>query len=181
MPLKLQISKHEGYNYNTEEFFSVDPQEVVLEHCLLAVARWEAKWKKPFFGEQEKTTTELLSYFSCMIMNDADENFVIALSQEQIDQIGNYIKEEQTATTITHKNQPPKSNEGLSSELLYYYLTQVPAPWDICERWHMSRLLKLLEIASIKSQPDKKMSTKDWGSKQSMLNKARRAARGSLG
>lgn len=181
MPLKLHISKHDGYNYDTEEFFSIDEQDVILEHCLLAISRWEAIWKKPFFGEKEKTPRELYSYFSCMIMNDADKNFVIGLSKEQVEAIANYIKEEQTATTITHKNQPAKSNEGMTSELVYYYLTQIPAPFDICERWHFSRLVKLLEIASIKSQPEKKMTPSAWGSKQSALNAARRAARGSLG
>lgn len=181
MPLKLRISKHEGYDYNKEEFFTIEEQEVVLEHCLLAISKWEAKWKKPFLDGSNKSGPELMSYISCMLMNDADENFVIGLSTDQINQVINYIREEQTATTINHKNQPPRSNEGLTSELIYYYLTQVPAPFDICERWNLSRLVKLLEIASIKSQPDKKMSSSAWASKQSMLNKARRAARGSLG
>ena len=181
MPLKLHIDAQQGYDYRKEEFFYIEEQDVILEHCLLSVSRWEAKWKKPFLDGTKKGGAELLSYFSCMIMNDADENFVIALKEDQINQIAKYIEEEQTATTITHDKTPPRSNEGLTSELIYYYLAQVPAPWDICERWHFSRLLKLLEIASIKSQPEKKMSHSAWGAKQSALNAARRAARGTLG
>ena len=178
MPLRLKIEAQDGYNYETEEFFHVGEQEVVLEHCLLAISKWEAKWKKPFIGEKEHTSSEILSYISFMPINDGvDENFVIALSQKQIDEIINYMKDPQTATTIKHNKTPPKSNEGLTSELLYYYMAQVPAPFDICEKWNINRLIKLLEVASIKSNPDNnKMKASEWGSKQAALNMARRAA-----
>lgn len=177
MPLPIQIEAKRGWDYQKEQFIYVDSQEVILEHCLLAVARWESKWKKSFFKDANKRPIhEMISYIQCMVMNDADENFIVALTPEQQKEIINYISEEQTATTITHNNnKPARSNEILTSELIYYYMSQVPLPFDICERWHLSRLLKTLEIASIKSQPEKKMNPKAWGSKQSALNAMRRA------
>lgn len=187
MPLPLRVKGKEVFNYVTEEFFQVPTQDIELEHCLLAISRWESKWKKSFvetFGGKNKTPIqEVYSYIQFMSLDEnVDKNFVYCLEPKQTEQIIKYMTEEQTATTITHGGPtPPKSNEILTSELIYYYMSQVPLPFKVCERWHFSRLLKILEIASIKSQPDKKMNPKSWGSKQAALNAARRAKMGSLG
>lgn len=180
MPLKLKIEERDGYDHAKEAFFHVDAQEVILEHSLLAISKWEAKWKKPFLTNDDRTQAEMLSYISFMPLNEVDENFVIALTADQFKEIVEYIKDPHTATTIQQKNKAAKSNEGLTSELIYYYLAQIPAPFDICERWNFNRLLMLMQIASIKSDPNNakhsKMTPAQWGAKQSALNKARRAA-----
>lgn len=184
MPITLQIKGKLAWDYGKDEFIDVADQTVVLEHCLLAVARWESKWRKLFFSDMDKRTpAEIRSYISCMALNDVDPNFSICLTNEQIEQVTKYISEEQTATIIKHASKPPSSNEALSSELLYYYMSQVPLPFDICERWHLSRLFKTLEIAAIKSDPDqnKKMPAKQWASQQNALNKLRQAQMKSRG
>lgn len=187
MPLPLRVNGKEAYNYTTEEFIYIPDQDVILEHCLLAIARWESKWKKPFVesfsGKQQLPINELYSYIQCMVMNEpVDKAFVYCLTTEQMEKIIKYLSEEPTATTITHSGpKPARSNEVLTSELIYYYMSQVPLPFELCERWNFIRLMKTLEIASIKSQPDKKMTPKAWGSKQSALNAMRRAKSGSLG
>ena len=176
MPLKLLVKGKLGFDYQKEEFVEVPDQTVVLEHCLLAVARWESKWKKSFFKSFEKAApAEVRSYISCMPMNEVDENFVVGLSNSQMQEITNYIAEEQTATTVTYHNRPASNNEILTSELLYYYMAQVPLPFDICERWHLSRLLKTLEIAAVKNDPDsrKKMPSHKWADQQRALNELR--------
>ena len=98
-------------------------------------------------------------------------------------QIKSYISEIQSATTITRQKTEARSNETLTSELLYYYMAQIPLPFDTCERWHLSRLMKTMEIAAIKNDPksNEKMSSHDWALKQSALNKARRLAAKSKG
>jgi hypothetical protein len=178
MPLKLETSAKLGYNYEKDEFVDVPAQIVVLEHCLLAVARWESKWKVSFFKDQETWTPSMIrSYIQCMDLDDsADPNFVICLNNEQEHEIMDYIKDEKTATTVTHFKKAPASGETLTSELLYYYMAQVPLPFDVCERWHLSRLLKTLEIASVKNDPEatKKMPANMWREKQRALNAARR-------
>ena len=118
-----------------------------------------------------------------MAINDATPGFTICLTNEQIKEIVEYIMDEKTATTIEHNKVAPRSNEILTSELIYYYMAQVPLPFDICEVWHFSRLLKVLEIASIKNDPDsnKKLSSHEWAMKQTAFNKARRLAAKSKG
>lgn len=187
MPLPLRVKGKELFDATTEEFIYTEDQVVELEHCLLSISRWESKWKKPFIetfaGKKKKMTIkEVQSYIQCMCMSDADLNFVYCLTTEQTTQIFEYISDVKSATTIHQEGpQNPRGNEILTSELIYYYMAQVPLPFEICERWHLSRLMKTLEIAGIKSQPEKKMSSRAWGSKQAELNKIRRAAMGSLG
>lgn len=187
MPLTLEVKGKDLFDATTEEFIYTKDQTVELEHCLLSIARWESKWKKPFIEtfagkKKQMTIKEVQSYIQCMCMNNADMCFVYCLTPEQNKAIFNYISEDQSATKITREGpQPARGNEILTSELIYYYMSQVPLPFEICERWHFSRLMKTLEIAGIKSQPEKKMSRSAWGSKQAALNKLRRAKTGSLG
>lgn len=182
MPLNLTVKGKDAFDYSKEEFVYIKDQEVELEHCLLAMSRWESKWKKSFvetFSRKDKKipTKELFSYIQCMVMNDGvDPNFIFCLTPDQTQKIVEYFADQKTATTIKHEGStPPRSNEVMTTELIYYYMSQVPLPFDVCERWHFSRLMKTLEIASIKSQPDKKMNPKAWGSKQSAINAMRRA------
>lgn len=184
MPLKLTVNGKTGFDYAKDEFVDVPTQTVVLEHCLLAIARWESKWKKSFFENLEHMTPrETMYYIRCMAMNEVDEDFVICLTNDQIQEIVKYISEIQSATTITRQKTEARSNETLTSELLYYYMAQIPLPFDTCERWHLSRLMKTMEIAAIKNDPksNEKMSSHDWALKQSALNKARRLAAKSKG
>lgn len=184
MPLRITVEGKTGFNYATDEFVEVPTQTVELEHCLLAIARWESKWKKSFFESLKNFgTLEAIDYIRCMAMNDVNTDFVICLSNNQVEQIMKYISESKTASTVDVQKSQARSNEVLTSELLYYYMAQVPLPFDICERWHLSRLLITLQIASVKNDPDanKKMSSHDWAMKQSALNKARRLAAKSKG
>lgn len=187
MPLRLTVKGKDAFNYATEEFVYIPDQDVELEHCLLAISKWESKWKKSFVesfnGKKQIPLKEMYSYIQCMALDDSiDPNFVYCLTPKQSEEIIKYMSEEQTATTITRNGPtPPRSNEILTTELIYYYMAQVPLPFEICERWHFTRLMKILEIAAIKSQPDKKMNSRSWGSKQAALNAMRRAKSGSLG
>ena len=175
MPYRLHVKARRGWDYGREEFIDIPEADIELEHCLLAISKWESRWNKPFFVETH-TTEEWLDYIWCMaIDSDIDERFPSALPSEDICQIIDYMQKSQTATWFNEKNNSPRTGEQMTSELMYYYMAQVPLPFEICERWHMSRLLSILRIASIKSQPDKKMSRMDIAAQNRALNAARHA------
>ena len=67
--LQLEISGGEFFNESTQEFITTKPQKLLLEHSLLSLSKWEAKWKKPFFNKGRKTPDEYLDYIKCMTIN----------------------------------------------------------------------------------------------------------------
>jgi hypothetical protein len=80
-----------------------------------------------------------------------------------------------TATTITRKG-VKKGGRGptVTSELIYYWMIANQVPME-CEKWHLNRLITLIEICNIKNQPPKKMSSAETMRQNAALNAARRA------
>lgn len=175
MPYPLHVKERHGWDYKREEFVDIPEMNIELEHCLLAISKWEARWNKPFFVETHGLD-EWLDYIGCMALDpNVDPRFAASLSTTDIQKITEYIQKSQTATWFSNENTPPKTSEQMTSELMYYYMAQVPLPFEICERWHLSRLISILKIASIKSQPDKKMSHAQIAAQNRALNAARHA------
>ena len=190
MPLYIHLDSKEGWNYAKEQFVYVEEQDLELEHCLLAIAMWESKWKESFFNfitGEKRSTKKMLSYIWCMALNPKlDEDIVYSITPEQQKQIVKYIEEDQTATTVMNTDgSEAHGNEFMTSELIYYNMSQVPLPFDVCERWHLSRLLITLRVASEKSKQalnhNKKMPSHKVANMYRDLNNARRARTGSRG
>lgn len=180
MPLTLKINGKDGYDYKKEEFVKIPDQIVILEHSLNSIFKWEGIWTKPFLGRESRTEPEFRSYIQCMVVNDkdVDMNFVFGLTNKNYKEIADYISKSQTATTITHVNRKkrgPIVDETPTAELILYYMGQAKIPVEPCSSWHLSRLMAILGIAAVKSEPPTKMSTNEWLKKQSDLNKLRRA------
>lgn len=173
MPITLHIKANHGWDYKRQEFIDIEEQDVEFEHCLLAIARWESKWTKPFFTDNH-SMEEWIDYVGFMALDVKDYRFAHSLSQDQIMEVINYMQQSQTATWFSEERNKPNS-EQLTSELIYYYMAQVPLPFDICERWNFSRLTTILRIAAIKSQPEKKMSQNQIAAQNKALNAARKA------
>lgn len=173
----------EVWDNDIEEFTmlpGVKPVTLTLEHSLLSLSKWESKYHKPFLDKTgvEKTPEEMLYYIQCMSVNNVDPNAFYCLTSEQIKEIGDYIADPMTATTITHNapsGAPPRRNaENVTSELIYYWMVVHQIPFE-CQKWHLNRLLTLIEVCNIKNAPSKKMSKRDIMRQNNALNAARRA------
>ena len=78
-----------------------------------------------------------------------------------------------TATKIKRVGKGPKG-ETITAELIYYWMVTLNIPFE-CQKWHLNRLITLVEICSIKNQPQKKMSKGEILRQNRELNAARRA------
>lgn len=178
--LKLDIKETECYNSETNEFHIVKKQVLSLEHSLVSISKWEAKWKKPFLHTNEKTYEEILDYIKCMtITQNVDPYVYTCLTNSNLKDINEYINDSQTATTFNDKN-GKKSREIITSELIYYWMVALEIPFE-CQRWHINRLLTLIKVCNIKNSPSKKMSKSEILKQNKSLNEARRQALGSKG
>ena len=52
--LSIVIQAIELYNEVKNEFVVVKTQTLQLEHSLVSLSKWEAKWKKPFYRKTHK-------------------------------------------------------------------------------------------------------------------------------
>lgn len=169
--LEIFIPSNEYWDEKKEEFIYIKEQIIYLEHSLISISKWESKWKKPFLSKQEKTNEETIDYISCMIQNKTNVDICKILSNINIDTIRKYINDDMTATIIKAPKSPNK--EIITSELIYYWMIMYNIPFE-CQRWHLNRLLTLIEICSIKNSPNKKMNKKDILSQNAALNASRR-------
>lgn len=180
--LELSIKVGEKFNEETNEFIP-EVVKVELEHSLLAASKWEAKYEIPFLDDKhEKSEDQLLDYIKMMIVTpgfspDLFEDLLKKLpskeARETIETINNYISKKQTATWFNDKNSKP-NRETITTELIYYWMFSSHIPKE-CEEWNLNRLLTLIKIVSIKSQPEKKMSRAEVMKRNQALNAQRRA------
>ena len=112
-------------------------------------------------------------YIKCMLMTpNADQNFIAALSAEDYKKIRDYIADPMTATVVrTTKRGPQAINKVVTSEQIYSWMVDLGIPFS-CEKWHLNRLLKLIEVCRVNGSNDK-MSKKDIAMQNAALNKAR--------
>lgn len=169
----------EGFNDRTQEFVPPETYELELEHSLSSLSKWESFFKKPFLGNNEKTTEETLWYVAAMVTSEnPPEGILGKLSKENFDQIHEYIVDKQTATWF--RETKSNSREVITAEIIYYWMVSLQIPFE-CQYWHLNRLLTLIQVINEKNQPAKKMSPREAAQKQRELNALRRKQMGSNG
>lgn len=176
--LQLHVKETDLFNNDTQEFIKVKPITLQLEHSLVSISKWEAKWHKPFLTDDPKTDEEIKDYLRCMTLTqNVPEDTYLAITDKQIKQIRDYIADPMTATTF--REEPTKGRvkkQILTNEVIYYQMIALGIPIEVCQKWHLHRLLTLIRVCNIKSQPEKKMKSGDLARQYSSLNNARRSA-----
>lgn len=173
MPLTIEIDGAEAYNAETNEFVYIKPTKLTLEHSLVSVSKWESKWELPFTSTYDKTPEMILDYIKFMTLTkNVDPNVYMFLTKEHYEQIREYMEKPHHANTFQIGN-PQRNNEVVTAETIYYSMA-TQGIWKECEKWHLNKLLALLELSSIKNSPGKKMSRSDLYRRQREINNARR-------
>ena len=173
--LQICVGSDEQWDEIRGEFRYGKVQTLTLEHSLVSISKWEAKWGKAFLGKQDKTSEELTDYVRCMTLtqNVAPEVYQ-SLSAENFEEIRRYIDAPMTATKFFGGgNEKGANKDTITSELIYYWMITLNIPFE-CQKWHLNRLLTLVRICDIKNRPPKKMSRKEVMSRNRALNEARK-------
>lgn len=172
--LKLEIPSSEVFDESNNTFYNIKGVTLSLEHSLVSVSKWESKWCVPFLSKREKSELEVIDYIKCMTLTqNVDDRVYAGLTKENFDAISTYINAPMTATTIKRENQR-SSREIVTSELIYYWMIALNIPFE-CQKWHLNRLLMLVNVCSIKQEAPKKLKGKALSKSNAALNAQRRA------
>lgn len=173
--LKLIVSEPEMFDEAKQEFLPTKEFELTLEHSLVSLSKWESKWRKPFLTSKDKTTEETIDYIRCMTTTQNVNPIVYTyIRQRHIDLITEYIDAPMTATTFSQPKETKTNKEVITAELIYYWMIAFTIPFE-CQRWHLNRLLTLINVCNIKNQPKNKMGKKEAAKRQRELNAMRKA------
>ena len=183
MPLTIRIEQRELYDEKKKEFIELPKDyNLVLEHSLVSISKWESKFHIPYpyiNEDSEPMTPEQSNYYiKCMTINkDIPDEVYYCISTEDVGKINDYINDTMSATTVKiHNTKKPQKKQILTSELLYYYMFKLGIPKD-CEKWHINRLIKLIEVfgANEDSGDNKKLSRSELAARNKAINARNRA------
>ena len=130
--LYITIPATEVWDELNQEFIITKTTTLQLEHSLVSISKWEAKWQKPFLTKEPKTSEEILDYIKCMTLTqNVNPSTYDRLSYQNVTEINNYVESAMTATTITERNKNKAGNtELITSELIYYWMIALNIPFD---------------------------------------------------
>jgi hypothetical protein len=171
----------EGWDERKQEF--VEPEEKILqlEHSLISISKWESKWHKAFLSKNEKTDEETFDYIKCMTLTqNVDPSIYDHLTTDNVNQIKAYIDDPMSASIVPKSSEVKNNHEVVTSELIYYWMISLTIPLE-CQKWHLNRLLKLIEVCNYKNTPPKKRSKSEIMRSNAALNAARRRQYGTRG
>ena len=178
--LNITILATEQYDEVNDKFFTSKEQILCLEHSLVSISKWESKWLKPFLSKAEKTIEETIDYIRCMtITKNVDHDIFNFISNDNIKQVRDYIEAAMTATTFHNENKTT-NREIITAEIIYYWMISMNIPFE-CQKWHLNRLLTLINVCGVKNQSPKKRSKKELMSRNAALNASRRESLGTKG
>lgn len=182
--LKILVSGREWFDDDRQIFVSSNPYELHLEHSLLSISKWEAKWKIPFLDEKTKLTDEqYLDYIRCMTINPPKDPLVYAnITAKDLNAIKDYVGENRTATKIYRKRKadPRAPKDRITAELIYYWMISYNIPFE-CQKWHLSQLMSLIDVCNFKSEKPEKIPKNQLLRERSAMNMARRSKHHSKG
>ena len=172
--LHIIVPENEFYDEDNNLFIYTKETELVLEHSLASISKWESKWKKPFLSNN-KTRVEFLDYVRCMSINDIDEMVYRSITDSILKKIQDYIESNETATWFRKETNKSISREIITSEVIYYWMFSLGIPSE-CENWHLNRLLTLIRVFNAKNTPQKKRSMNEILRSNRELNEQRKKA-----
>ena len=171
--LQIIVQGQEMWNEELEIYEYSATTELDLEHSLVSISKWESIWHKPFFSREPHTEEETMSYIKCMTINHNVKDLVYAaMTNEDMNKIADYIEDTQSA--IPKQKGKGHSRELITSEKIYSWMFGYGIPKE-CEKWHISRLLNVIDLLNDANTPAKKRSPNEIARDYASINAKRKA------
>lgn len=172
--ITIKIDELEFYDDKTNTFIHYPARSVDFEYSLKAVALWEGKWKEPFLSiEFREDDIRLPDFYRCMA---TDPTLPLEYITDKVSlELANYIGDSQTATTFSSQNESKPQGRGkqYTSEEIYALMFMNSVPLEM-ENRNLHRLLVVLRVISVYTNPPKKMSQQEIFRQNQRLNEERK-------
>lgn len=179
--LEITVPANEFYDPIKNQFIDIPACVLTLEHSLISIAKWEAKWHVPYLNATDRSHIQELDYVRCMVVGPIKNDYVFSmLSVENISRIREYIENPMTATTFSKSSGQNSSKKTITAEVLYCRMFANNIPME-CQKWHLNRLLTLIKVCDVENGPRSKMNKKQTAAHYAEQNALRRAKYNSRG
>ena len=170
--LKITIPAAELFD-GVGSFINTKEQMLQLEHSLVSLSKWEAKWHKPYLSKKPMSLEETIDYIRCMTLTqNVDPNVYRAITPAILKTVTEYIDAPMTATTFSNRKRGG-GRKIVTSEVLYYWMISYGIPFE-CQKWHLNRLLTLINVCNAEGSPPQKLPRAEVAAQYKALNDARR-------
>lgn len=156
--LKIVVPGRELFDEQTFTYIYTSDTTLILCHSLISLAKWESKWHVAYFSKRNtKTREQVIDYIRCMTINSVqDQSVYYGLSEENYKDIEEYLEDRMSATVL--RNPPGNKNGGgdtITAELIYYWMISHEIPVEF-QKWHINRLLALINVCNAKNRKSNK-------------------------
>lgn len=179
--LYLTVKGRELYDSEHNRFIDAKTQTIQLEHSLVSISKWEARWKKPFLSNKTMTVEETVDYIRCMtITQNVNPYLYFCIDDDNVKEVTAYVYDPMTATWFSKDEKKSPNRAVYTSEVIYWQMITLGIPFE-CQKWHLNRLLTLIHVCNEKNTPPKKLSGRELANRNRALNAARRKKYNSRG
>ena len=157
--ISITVPKGEVFDSENNIFWRVTKDTTIqLEHSLISLQKWEARWQIPFLTSNDKTLEQTIDYIRCMCLTpNVKEDVFYCIPRSEMNRISDYIKNPMTATTISGRG--PKKSPGkrkiITAEVIYYRMITLNIPSEY-KKWHLNQLLMLIQVINAENAPKTK-------------------------
>lgn len=178
--LTIIIPATEAWDERIERFVNTKETTLVLQHSLVSLSKWEARFKKPFLSNDKKTVDETYGYIQAMSESPVDETVLRMMTEQNMTDLNEYIEDSNTATWFKEDPNARRSREIVTSEIIYHWMWALQIPME-AQHWHLNRLFTTIKVVNEKNQPKKKMGRAEALAQQRKLNAERLERMGTSG
>ena len=107
--LTIVVPGTETWNDKTERFVVTQGQTLELEHSLVPLSEWEARFEKPFLSNEKKSVEETYGYIQCMSKEPVTMEVLACLTDDNVKDINKYIESKHSATWFKEIPGGPRS------------------------------------------------------------------------
>lgn len=179
--IEVFIPKSEIVDENGNVYRAKKDWTLQMEHSLISLQKWEAKWHVSFLNRGMHDFEQTLDYIRCMTLTpNVPSEVFYCIPESELLRIKEYVDDPMTATRVNDDSIQNRGwgkkvgNDVVTAEVIYYWMISLNIPAEY-RKWPLNQLLTLIRVINAKNAPKKKRSRRDILEEYKAINEANKA------